>query len=82
MRLPRDVSGAQLASSLGRCGYERTRQTGSHLRLTAHHRGQDHHVTVPRHAVLKVGTLNAILLEVAAQLELSKAELLELLFDG
>jgi predicted RNA binding protein YcfA (HicA-like mRNA interferase family) len=32
MRLPRDVSGKQLAILLGRYGYEVTRQTGSHVR--------------------------------------------------
>jgi predicted RNA binding protein YcfA (HicA-like mRNA interferase family) len=31
MKLPRDVSGADLAKRLGRLGYEITRQTGSHM---------------------------------------------------
>ena len=34
MRLPRDVSGDDLAKALGHLGYRVTRQTGSHLRLT------------------------------------------------
>jgi len=34
MRLPRDLSGRELASALRRLGYEITRQTGSPLRLT------------------------------------------------
>ena len=34
MRLPRDLSGRALAAALGRVGYEGTRQTGSHIRLT------------------------------------------------
>lgn len=34
MRLPRDLGGEELAALLGRYGYEATRQTGSHMRLT------------------------------------------------
>ena len=40
MRLPRDVSGAELARLLRRFGYELTRQTGSHLRLTTQREGE------------------------------------------
>lgn len=80
MRLPRDVSGERLAALLGRHGYEISRQTGSHMRLTSTFHGRAHHITIPRHAVLRVGTLSAILAEVAAYLELSREELLEKLF--
>jgi len=48
MKLPRDVSGADLADRLGRLGYAITRQTGSHLRLTTSEHDQ-HHVTIPNH---------------------------------
>jgi predicted RNA binding protein YcfA (HicA-like mRNA interferase family) len=34
MRLPRDLSGPDLAQALGALGYRVTRQIGSHLRLT------------------------------------------------
>jgi predicted RNA binding protein YcfA (HicA-like mRNA interferase family) len=34
MRLPRDLGGEKLAVLLRRYGYEVTRQTGSHMRLT------------------------------------------------
>jgi predicted RNA binding protein YcfA (HicA-like mRNA interferase family) len=64
MKLPRDVSGVDLAKRLGRLGYEVTRQTGSHLRLTTRERGQ-HHVTIPNHDPLRVGTLAGILGDVA-----------------
>jgi predicted RNA binding protein YcfA (HicA-like mRNA interferase family) len=47
MRLPRDLAGEELAVLLGRYGYEVTRQTGSHMRLTTTQRGE-HHVTIPR----------------------------------
>ncbi|MGH7267429.1 MAG: type II toxin-antitoxin system HicA family toxin [Candidatus Rokuibacteriota bacterium] len=56
MRLPRDVSGDDLARALADLGYHTTRQTGSHLRLTTLERGE-HHITTPRHAALRVGTL-------------------------
>ena len=61
MRLPRDLGGEVLAVLLGRYGYEVTRQTGSHMRLTTAQRGA-HHVTIPRHRSLRVGTLSAMLL--------------------
>ena len=48
MKLPRDLSGAQLAHALGRLGYQVTRQTGAHLRLTTTHPAE-HHVTIPNH---------------------------------
>ena len=64
-----------LAKALNRVGYSITRQTGSHIRLTLSGMPQ-HHVTVPAHQPLKVGTLAAILDEVAARLELDRAELL------
>ena len=79
MKLPRDVSGADLARRLGRLGYAVTRQTGSHLRLTTIERDQ-HHVTIPNHDALKVGTLAAILTDVAAHLEISRDELIQRLF--
>jgi predicted RNA binding protein YcfA (HicA-like mRNA interferase family) len=79
MKLPRDISGADLAKRLGRLGYEITRQTGSHLRLTITERGQ-HHVTIPNHDPLKVGTLAGILNDVAAHLEISRDELIHRLF--
>ena len=75
MRLPRDWGGETLATLLKRYGYEITRQTGSHMRLTTQ-QGGEHHVTIPRHSALRVGTLNAILKDVAQHLELERDELL------
>jgi len=46
MRLPRDVSGADLGRALGRLGYVLVRQKGSHFRYTTS-RGGTHHVTIP-----------------------------------
>ena len=58
MRLPRDLSGRDLAKALARLGYRVTHQTGSHLRLTTD-QGGEHHVTIAAHHALKVGTLSA-----------------------
>ena len=60
MKLPRDLGGAELAKALGRVGYRIVRQSGSHLRLTAD-LSPAHHVTIPAHTSLKVGTLSTIL---------------------
>jgi predicted RNA binding protein YcfA (HicA-like mRNA interferase family) len=79
MKLPRDVSGADLAKRLGRLGYQVTRQTGSHLRLTTSDGGW-HHVTIPNHDPLKVGTLAGILGDVAAHFGISRDELIQRLW--
>ena len=77
MKLPRDLSGDDLASKLSRFGYKQTRQTGSHLRLTQTTAQGTHHITIPQHKDLRIGTLNAILGEIANHLKISKAELLD-----
>ncbi|MGH8610463.1 MAG: type II toxin-antitoxin system HicA family toxin [Gammaproteobacteria bacterium] len=79
MKLPRDLSGIELARALERLGYRVTRQSGSHLRLTADCPAQ-HHITIPAHDPLKVGTLAAIVGDVAAHLKLDREELLRRLF--
>ena len=79
MKLPRDVGGADLARALGKVGYQITRQTGSHLRLS-HAGPPEHHVTIPAHAPLKVGTLAGVLGEIATHLGITKDELLVKVF--
>jgi predicted RNA binding protein YcfA (HicA-like mRNA interferase family) len=79
VRLPRDISGLDLAGRLARLGYEVTRQTGSHIRLTTV-QGGEHHVTFPAHDPLKIGTLSAILREVGAHHGLEREDLLKRLF--
>jgi len=80
LKVPRDLPGEQLASLLRRYGYEITRQTGSHLRLTSTAKGSEHHITIPRHRQLRVGTLNAILSDLAAYLDMDWEELAADLF--
>jgi predicted RNA binding protein YcfA (HicA-like mRNA interferase family) len=80
VRLPRDLTGAELIRRLAKLGYGVTRQTGSHMRLTSHQHGE-HHVTVPRHDPLRVGTLAAILDAVATHHGIGRDELLSRLMD-
>ena len=79
MKLPRDLSGVDLAKALSRVGYRITRQTGSHLRLTIEIPSQ-HHITIPVHDPLKVGTLSVILVDIAGTLKISREDLLDRLF--
>jgi predicted RNA binding protein YcfA (HicA-like mRNA interferase family) len=79
MRIPRDLSGPDLARALASFGYAMTRQTGSHMRLTTTERGE-HHVTVPKHDALRIGTLSSILVDVAEHFDLPRDELIKRLF--
>jgi predicted RNA binding protein YcfA (HicA-like mRNA interferase family) len=81
LKLPRDLDGKKLAALLRPYGYQITRQTGSHMRLTSTLRGRGHHVTIPAHKELGVGTLHSILREVAAYLEMDLAALVHELFS-
>lgn len=81
MRLPRDLSGRELAQKPSALGYEVTRQTGSHLRLTTMQQGE-HHLTIPQHEALRVGTLAAILTDVAQHFGITRDALLERLFGS
>jgi predicted RNA binding protein YcfA (HicA-like mRNA interferase family) len=76
MRLPRDLSGAELVQILcRRWGYRRVNQVGSHMVLEtdepSHHR-----IAVPDHKSLRVGTLNGILRTVAQHRGVGREELL------
>ncbi len=80
MKLPRDLAGRELAQALGKAfGYQVTRETGSHLRLTTQAGGQ-HHLTIPDHDSLRVGTLAAVLGEVGAHFHIERAEVVRRLF--
>lgn len=81
MRLPRDLGGLELAKALSRLGYRITRQTGSHIRLTLES-PPEHHLTIPAHTPLKVGTLAAILADVAQRQGISREQCLLRLFGS
>jgi predicted RNA binding protein YcfA (HicA-like mRNA interferase family) len=74
MRLPRNISGNQLVQMLKKLGYDKTRQTGSHARLT-HNGPPQHHLTIPMHDEIRIGTLSSILDDVANAQNMSKDSL-------
>ncbi|MGL6268894.1 MAG: type II toxin-antitoxin system HicA family toxin [Chitinophagaceae bacterium] len=79
MKIPRDLSGADLIKYLKPYGYIVTRQSGSHVRLTTEQNGQ-HHITIPNHDPLKIGTLSSILNEIALHLNMNRDQILNELF--
>lgn len=79
MKLPRDVTGKELAKALLKLGYHVTRQTGSHIRLSKM-QIPEHHITIPAHNPLKIGTLAAILSDIESHHRLTREQLLKILF--
>lgn len=80
MKLPRSLSGAELATAMRRLGYRDVRQVGSHLRLSCETPGGTHHATIPLHESLRVGTLAAILGQIERAHSMSRDQVLERLF--
>lgn len=80
MKLPRNLGGKKLATLLSNYGYQVTRQTGSHIRLTSNLKGIEHHITIPQHKPLRIGTLSNILSEIADYLDIESNKLAEELF--
>ena len=76
MKLPRDLSSRELIKVLLKLGYTETRQKGSHIRLTGTLNNSTHHITIPNHDPIKLGTLNSILNDLSENLKISKEELL------
>ena len=56
MKLPRDLSARELIKALSSLGYRMTRQKGAHIRVTTQ-QGGNHHVTIPDHNPIRVGTI-------------------------
>lgn len=81
MRLPRDMDAPDIIKALERIGYRIVRQSGSHIRMQAE-QPKPHALTVPNHSPLKLGTLSAILSDVARHRDMSKETLLRLLLDN
>lgn len=76
MKLPRDVSGADLVAALKRLGYKQTRQTGSHVRMTVSVPRQAH-VTVPLTRAIPPGTLAALIKDAATHLDTAVEDVLD-----
>lgn len=79
MKIPRDLSGQELIKALKKLGYFSTRQSGSHIRLTTKENGE-HHITIPNHSQLRIGTLSSILSDIANHFNISKEELMRRIF--
>ncbi|MCU0787692.1 MAG: type II toxin-antitoxin system HicA family toxin [Verrucomicrobia bacterium] len=78
MKLPRDVAGRRLVKALRRLGYNETRQTGSHIRVTPQRDGE-HHEVIPDHSPVKCGTLGSILKSVARHHRMTVEDLMRIL---
>ncbi len=77
MKIPRDLSGKDLADLLSRhWGYRIIHQQGSHIvletEIPSHQR-----IAVPAHRQLRIGTLNAILRVVARHKGVERQEVLK-----
>jgi len=79
VKLPRDLSGESLARLLKSFGYDIVRQSGSHMRLTTQEHGE-HHLTIPQHDALRIGTLAGILTDVAEHAAISRDDVTIRLF--
>ncbi|PIS29404.1 hypothetical protein COT42_05480 [Candidatus Saganbacteria bacterium CG08_land_8_20_14_0_20_45_16] len=81
-KIPRDISGKELAKLLGKkFSYQLVREVGSHIRLSCTRSSNEHKLTIPDHKTIKIGTLNSILKDISDYLSISKAELLNKLFE-
>ncbi len=79
MKLPRNTSAKDLIKATEKLGYRITRQTGSHIRLTTTEKGQ-HHITVPNHDPIKIGTLSGIISDIAIHFQSTKENIIEKIF--
>jgi predicted RNA binding protein YcfA (HicA-like mRNA interferase family) len=79
MKLPRDMDAAELIKVLARLGYRSVRQTGSHIRLQCD--DPVHAITIPNHRPLRIGTLAAIITDVAVQQKMEREALVKLLLS-
>ena len=75
MKLPRDISGKELIKVLSKHGYQVTRQKGSHIRLTRVSKADIHHITIPNHDPIRIGTLASIVNDICNHLGISKEDI-------
>ena len=77
MKIPRDLSGTDLARRLCRgWGYQVVHQEGSHIVLETE-KPSHQRIVVPAHRNLRIGTLNAILRGVARHKGVDRQEILK-----
>jgi len=65
MKVPRNISGSDLIGYLLSNGFQKVRQTGSHVRLECTIDGEQYGITIPLHDPLKTGTFTHIVKEIA-----------------
>jgi predicted RNA binding protein YcfA (HicA-like mRNA interferase family) len=76
LKLPRELSGRELPRVLwARWAYRQVNQVGSHIILQTG-TPQHHRISIPDHKPLRIGTLNAILRQVAAAKGVIREDLL------
>jgi predicted RNA binding protein YcfA (HicA-like mRNA interferase family) len=80
LKLPRDLGSDDLIMALKKFGYERTRTSGSHIRLTTKVNGE-HHITIPQSKSLRVGTLSHIVGDIAVHFDMNKDIFIEALLN-
>ncbi len=79
MKIPRDLSGAQLVKFLCRdWGYRVVHQEGSHIILQTEEPSHQR-LSVPNHNPVRVGTLNSIIRAVSLHKGVARQELLDTL---
>lgn len=77
MKVPRDLSGAQLIKVLCRnWGYQLVHQEGSHVILQTETPGHQR-LSVPNHNPIRVGTLNSIVRAVATHKDVDRQAVLD-----
>ena len=77
MKLPRNLSGAELVACLCKhWSYGKVHQTGSHIILETELPGHQR-LPVPNHSALRIGTLNSIFRLVSTHKGVSKSDILE-----
>ena len=79
MKTIRNISASELIKALRKLGYEITRQTGSHFRLTTNQQGE-HHITIPNHDPISIGTCSSIFSAIALHFGKTKQQTIEELF--
>jgi predicted RNA binding protein YcfA (HicA-like mRNA interferase family) len=76
VKLPRELNGRDLARVLcARWAYRQVNQVGSHIVLQTE-TPQHHRLSIPDHRPLRIGTLNAILRQVAAAKGVAREDIL------
>jgi len=76
MKRPRNIDASEFIKALQKYGYQPSRQTGSQIRLTTQQNGL-HKIM---YLIIRIGTLNAIHVDIAFHHGVTKQEVFENLF--